>query len=99
MKIMQQKVKEFAQTHKMVSSIESKIFMLTHEVGEIAKEGLVLSNYGKSSINPTQPSGKMAIELGEILYCVADMANAMNIDLEEALGLAFDKIAAKVQKK
>lgn len=99
MKTMQKKVKDFAQSNKLSSSIESKIFMLTHEVGEIAKEGLKLSHYGKVAIDPTKPTGKMALEIGEIIYCIADMANEMNIDLEEALELALDTIANKAQNK
>jgi len=99
MKTAQQKVKEFVQKHNLTSGIEGKILMLTHEVGEIAKEGLKMSNYGKKVIDPAQPTGKMALELGEILYCVADMANALNIDLEEAFELALDHFASKQQPK
>lgn len=94
MKNVQLKVKDFAQNHKLSSSLTSKILMLTHEVGEIAKEGIIAEK-----TSATTPSAKMVVELGEVLYVIADMANTLNIDLDEALDLALDKIASKINAK
>lgn len=66
---------------------------LTEEVGELSRE--VNHRWGPKSKKPTEEIGDVALELGDILFVVAAMANQMNIDLEEA----FRQVLAKYQER
>jgi NTP pyrophosphatase (non-canonical NTP hydrolase) len=64
---------------------------LTEEVGELSRE--VNHRFGPKTKKPTEDTGDVALELGDILFVVAAMANQMDIDLEEA----FKRVIAKYQ--
>lgn len=66
---------------------------LTEEVGELARE--VNHRWGPKTKKPTEETGDVALEMGDILFVVAAMANQMNIDLEDA----FCRVLAKYQKR
>lgn len=66
---------------------------LTEEVGELARE--VNHRWGPKTKKPTEETGDVALEMGDILFVVAAMANQMNIDLEDA----FRRVLAKYQKR
>ena len=62
---------------------------LTEEVGELARE--VNHRWGPKKKKPTEETGDVALELGDILFVVAVMANQMNIDLEDAFRRVMEK--------
>jgi NTP pyrophosphatase (non-canonical NTP hydrolase) len=64
---------------------------LTEEVGELSRE--VNHRFGPKTKKPTEDTGDVALELGDILFVVAAMANQMHIDLEDA----FKNVIAKYQ--
>ncbi|HEY3364759.1 MAG TPA: nucleotide pyrophosphohydrolase [Symbiobacteriaceae bacterium] len=66
---------------------------LTEEVGELARE--VNHRWGPKTKKPTEETGDLALEMGDILFVVAAMANQMNIDLEEA----FRRVIAKYEQR
>jgi NTP pyrophosphatase (non-canonical NTP hydrolase) len=66
---------------------------LTEEVGEFARE--VNHRWGPKTKKPTEDTGDLALELGDILFVVAAMANQMGIDLEEA----FRRVIAKYEER
>jgi NTP pyrophosphatase (non-canonical NTP hydrolase) len=66
---------------------------LTEEVGELARE--VNHRWGPKTKKPTEETGDVALEMGDILFVVAAMANQMNIDLEDA----FRRVLAKYQQR
>jgi len=66
---------------------------LTEEVGELARE--VNHRWGPKTKKPTEETGDVALELGDILFVVASMANQMDIDLEEAFRRVMAKYAAR----
>ncbi|MBM7854239.1 NTP pyrophosphatase (non-canonical NTP hydrolase) [Desulfohalotomaculum tongense] len=75
--------------HKWISQFEegywhplSMLARMTEEVGELARE--INHRYGEKPKKPTEEEGSLALELGDILFIVACMANSLNIDLEEA---------------
>jgi NTP pyrophosphatase (non-canonical NTP hydrolase) len=66
---------------------------LTEEVGELSRE--INHRWGPKTKKPTEDTGDVALELGDILFVVAALANQMNIDLEDA----FRRVLAKYQER
>lgn len=66
---------------------------LTEEVGELSRE--VNHRWGPKTKKATEDTGDLALELGDILFVVAAMANQMNIDLEDA----FRRVLAKYETR
>lgn len=62
---------------------------LAEEVGELARE--VNHTYGPKPKKPDEPPGSVAEELGDLLFVLASMANALDIDLAQAFMSAMKK--------
>lgn len=62
---------------------------LTEEVGELSRE--VNHRWGPKTKKSTEETGDIALEMGDILFVVAAMANQMNIDLDEAVRRVLSK--------
>ena len=56
---------------------------LTEEVGELSRE--VNHRWGPKTKKSTEETGDLALEMGDILFVVAAMANQMQIDLDDAM--------------
>lgn len=66
---------------------------LTEEVGELARE--VNHRWGPKTKKATEDVGDVALEMGDILFVVAAMANQMGVDLDEA----FRRVIAKYEER
>lgn len=66
---------------------------LTEEVGELARE--INHRWGPKTKKPTEDTGDVALELGDILFVVAVLANQMNIDLEDAFRRVMEKYRSR----
>lgn len=66
---------------------------LTEEVGELSRE--INHRWGPKTKKPTEDSGDLALEMGDILFVVAAMANQMDIDLEDAFRRVMDKYRSR----
>ena len=62
---------------------------LTEETGELARELNHL--YGPKKKKDGEPEGSLALEIGDILYVLACLANVTGIDLDEAWTATLDK--------
>lgn len=93
MKHLQAKIKAFCRQHKMDAPLPYRLLDLVSEVGEVAKEVLKMSDYGRESIRyrPT-----LKDELGDLLFALIALANTYDIDLEEALDQALAKYAKRI---
>lgn len=89
---MQKKIKEFVEKNNLDSSIESRTLDLVSEVGEVAKEVLKSTSYGKKPFNI---SAEMELEIGDVFFSLTTLANQLNIDIEKAL----DMVLSKYQKR
>ncbi|MEG6617301.1 nucleotide pyrophosphohydrolase [Peptococcaceae bacterium 1198_IL3148] len=67
----------------------SMLARMTEEVGELARE--INHQFGEKPKKPTEGEGNLALELGDIMFIVACLANSLNIDLEEAFKGTMDK--------
>jgi len=79
----------------MESSIEYRVLDLMSELGEVAKELLKMSNYGKQ---PMEYRETLKWELGDVLYSLITVANTYDIDLEDALHQVLEKYERRLQK-
>ena len=95
-KELQKRILAFVRKYNLEHSPEISALDLVSEVGEIAKEILKSSNYGK---RPSQQREEMKAEIGDAFYSLINLANTHKIDLEEALNLAFKKYEERLRKR
>ncbi len=92
MEQVQNKIKEFCKANGLESPVEHRLLDLVSEVGELSKDVLKMSNYGREDfkLNP-----EVEMELGDVLYCLITVANSLDVSLEDALA----KVVAKYEKR
>ncbi|MFO7172294.1 MAG: nucleotide pyrophosphohydrolase [Bacillota bacterium] len=66
---------------------------LVEEVGELSRE--LNARFGPKTKKPTEADRDLALELGDILFVVAVLANQLGVDLEEA----FRRVMAKYETR
>jgi len=93
---MQQTVKHFMDKYNLHTSEEVRYIDLVSEVGELGKELLTATGYGKKEYKqPPTAAG----ELGDCLFSLLALCCEMNVDAEEALQSAVTKYEARFAKK
>ncbi|MBW2968284.1 nucleotide pyrophosphohydrolase [Candidatus Woesearchaeota archaeon] len=102
MKEIQQKIKEFVEQHNLECPQEYHVLDAMSEFGEIAKELCKHSNYGRDPKTPAdltdEMKAEMKSELGDMMFCLAKLANAYEIDLEDALNMVLEKYKRRIEK-
>jgi NTP pyrophosphatase (non-canonical NTP hydrolase) len=84
----QQAVAEFVQRHSLETDVEHRLLDLVSEVGELAKEVLKGTQYGRI---PATLAPNWQTELGDVLFSLLCLGNTTNVDLENALREALEK--------
>jgi NTP pyrophosphatase (non-canonical NTP hydrolase) len=95
MKEIQQKIKEFCKKHNLESPPEHRVLDMMSELGEVAKEVLKMSDYGRKSMEFRE---EIKSELGDVLYSLITIANSFDVDLEEALEMVLGKYEKRLKK-
>jgi len=67
----------------------SSLARLTEEVGELARE--INHSYGEKPKKSSEGLGSIAIEIGDILFIVAALANSIEVDLDSAFEAVMEK--------
>ncbi len=91
----QKKVKLFCDRNNLNSPVEFRILDAIAEFGEVAKEILKMTNYGKNKLAFRQ---EISGELGDTFYSLITVANYFNVDLLEALELVIKKYEKRLLK-
>jgi len=92
----QKAVREFVEKHKLKMKPEFAALDLASEVGELSKEILSGTNYGRKKFK----QGKnLQSEFGDAFYSLLNLANTLNIDLEKSLNSAMNKYELRLKKK
>ncbi len=94
-KDLQSKVANFVKQNNWDSPVESRVLDLVSEAGEVAKEILKITNYGKK---PVVKNKNLALELGDTFYSLIVIANKFDINLEDALDLVIKKYQKRLKK-
>lgn len=92
----QQTVSDFVATHHLQADVETRLLDLVSEVGELAKENLIATNYGSQ---PFVPTSHWSAELGDAFFSLICLANATNVNLNDALNLVLEKYQQRLALK
>lgn len=95
MKEIQKKVKDFCKKYSLKSSPEVRVLDTMSELGEVAKEILKMTDYGRK---PLIYREEMKSELGDLFYSLITIANEFNVDLDEALNIVLAKYENRLKK-
>lgn len=92
----QKLVKEFVESHSLVCDLQSRMLDLMSETGELSKEVLKGTSYGKNDFCITP---NFEIELGDVFFALCCVATQANFDLSKALSKAFLKYETRIKTK
>jgi NTP pyrophosphatase (non-canonical NTP hydrolase) len=92
----QQRVAAFVAEHKLETETASRLLDLLSELGEVAKEILKGSDYGKKDFSPT-PDWES--ELADTFFSLICLANATGVDLDTALSAALQKYQDRLSSR
>ena len=84
----QVRANEFAAEHNLDRPAVVYALDVMSELGEVAKEILLASEYGSRS---PQFGSNLEAELGDLLYSICMLATSAKVDLEEAFGKTLEK--------
>lgn len=92
----QAKVLTFVEANELEIPIAYRMLDLVSELGEISKEILKGSAYGKT---PFQQTAAWQEELGDVMFSLACIANSTGVNLEKALEDALEKYEKRIAVK
>ncbi len=92
----QKKIEKFTEEKKLNTSPDVRIIDLVCEVGEIAKEVLKATEYGKKNFIANED---WQGEMGDVLFSLICLANSTEINLEESLCKVLDKYTKRFNIK
>ncbi|UCB45587.1 MAG: nucleotide pyrophosphohydrolase [Spirochaetota bacterium] len=92
----QETVSKFNENHNLHMDAHARLLDLQTELGELSKEYLQSSNYGRSRFknNP-----RWEEELGDLCYSLLSLANETNVDIEDALNTSLEKYIKRIKRK
>jgi NTP pyrophosphatase (non-canonical NTP hydrolase) len=95
MEKIQSEIKLFCEKHKLETTIEIRMMDLSSEIGELSKEIIKSTNYGKEKFKITENTEK---EIGDVLFSLITIANDLDINLESALNKVITKYSNRLNK-
>lgn len=91
---MQGKVRDFQRRCGITMSAETALLDMIAELGELSKAYLNATQYG-NNIVAAQASDPLREELGDLYFSLLSLANALNIDAEQALHESLAKLTRR----
>jgi NTP pyrophosphatase (non-canonical NTP hydrolase) len=96
---MQKLVEEFVAKYKLQTNVETRYIDLVSEVGELGKEIIENTNYGRQKLILPFETLEMTGEIGDCLFSLLALCCEINIDAEEALRTALSKYELRFANK
>ncbi len=96
MKTTQQQILHFCRINNLECPPIFRLLDVTSELGEVAKEFLKITAYGK--INGIQKTEALEFELADALFSLLALANSLDIDLETSLAKVIKKYEDRITK-
>ena len=90
-------IRDFCLKHNLGSSKNARLLDLVSETGELAKEFLKATSYGKE--NDFLKNDSVTMEFGDVLFSLLALANSLDIDAQDALDLALAKYEQRINDK
>ncbi len=98
MKKIQERVDQWIGSFKQGYFSPAEIMLrLTEEVGELARE--VNHNFGPKKKKVTEDEGEIALEMADVIFTIACLANSMGVDLDKAFGRMMEKMEKRDAKR
>ena len=91
---MQKKVVDFIKSHQLETDVATRMLDLVSEVGELSKEILKSTDYGK---RPFVPNASWHEEMGDAFFSLICIANSTGVDLERSLSTVLDKYQKRIE--
>jgi NTP pyrophosphatase (non-canonical NTP hydrolase) len=92
----QQRVATFSRHHRLDAPPFARLLDLGSEVGELSKEMLRVTEYGRRPFVPTEGWQQ---ELGDVFYALLSLANVTDVDMERALDDAMKRYRSRIAAK
>lgn len=92
----QQLIEKMVKKYDLETTIESRYIDLVSEVGELGKEILKGTSYGKKEFDKTE---NFESEIGDALFSLTCIANTLDINIEEALYNSMKKYNQRFKQK
>ncbi|HEV8634408.1 MAG TPA: MazG-like family protein [Chloroflexota bacterium] len=92
----QQKVADFVDAHDLRTGAEFRLLDLVAELGELAKEALKATGYGR---RPFIPDERWDDELADVFFSLVCLANSTAVDLDRALDRALAKYGQRLGQR
>ena len=93
---LQQTVAKFVTEHGIEAPIHVRLLDLSSEIGELSKEYLKSTDYGREPFE--EPTDGWQDELGDGLFSLICLANSTGVNLEAALKGALDKYEERLRR-
>lgn len=90
----QQQVAAFIEDHDMASQPAYRLLDLVSELGEVAKDAAESTEYGDAPADLDVE----ADEIGDVLFSLLALAEALEIDAGDALDEALDKYEGRISE-
>jgi len=92
----QRRVADLARQHDLWHDPVIHALDLVSEVGEVAKEILLDTEYGRRT---PRPGSDLAVELGDALYSLLALAEVCGVDAAQALEAAMEKYRRRLAER
>lgn len=92
----QHKVKEFCDQFNLGAPTAARLLDLCAELGELAKEWLKSTQYGKRTQSLPATEDWQA-ELGDVLFALLCLANESGVDVDHALNQAMERYRQRIE--
>lgn len=92
----QDQIADFVKKYNLKTSVANRLLDLVSEVGEVSKEILIATDYGK---RPFEPNDHWAEEIGDLFFSLVCIANASDVNLLNALEAALSKYENRLRNQ
>ena len=99
MRTAQATVSEFVATSGLQVPAETRFLDLVSEVGEVAKDFLTATEYGAKTLSAQSNGDDFTGELGDVAFSLLALANALEVDLTDALQRAMAKYRERIYER
>jgi NTP pyrophosphatase (non-canonical NTP hydrolase) len=95
----QQQVSVFVEQHDLAIDVTFRLLDLVSELGELSKELLKATDYGRNALQSGQVSEHWEAELGDVYLSLICVANATGVDLEQSLTTTLEKYRKRLENQ
>lgn len=96
MQTVQKEIANFCQNYQLDIDPAYRLLDLVSELGEVSKEILKTTTYGKLPM--PRAGDALKDEIGDVLFSLICLSNTLDVDMDSALKRALEKYKARLAK-